>query len=101
MIAVDVQKAFDCVYHYILCKKSGIMGRDSSWFKSYLLNIPLIVSVNGTNSKVHELIFGIPQGSLLEPLLYLYSCSDMEMAVNCKLNLYADDSIIVVSDKDP
>ncbi len=100
MIAIDVQKAFDCIHHDRLCQKLDIMGRDSSWFKSYLSNSQ-IVFVNGTNSKVHEIICGVPRGSLFGPLLYLRYCNDREMLVNCKSILYAGDRIVMVSDKDP
>jgi hypothetical protein len=101
IVAIDVQKAFDCVNHDILCRKLDLMGIESTWFKSYLSHRKQIVNVNGTNSDIYDVKCGIPQGSLLGPLLYLCYCNDMEMAVKCKLILYADDSIIMVSDKDP
>ena len=101
MVALDVQKAFDCVDHDTLCKKLDIMGIENKWFRSYLENRSQIVNVNGTHSDVHNIMCGVPQGSLLGPLLYLCHSNDMEMAVKCKLILYADDSIIMVSHKDP
>ena len=101
MVALDVQKAFDCVNHEILCKKLEAMGVDSRWFNSYLSQRSQIVNVSGTNSETCRIANGVPQGSLLGPLLYLCYCNDMEMAVSCKLVLYADDSIILVTDKDP
>jgi hypothetical protein len=101
MVALDVQKAFDCVNHQILCKKLEIMGIDSSWFMSYLTGRRQIVVANGVKSEVEEILCGVPQGSLLGPLLYLCYCNDMEMATDCKLILYADDSIILFADNDP
>ena len=44
---------------------------------------------------------GVPQGSLLGPLLYLCYCNDIEIATKCKVILYADDSLIIYNDKDP
>lgn len=101
LVALDVQKAFDCVNHDILCRKLELMGIESSWFKSYLSDRSQIVQVNGTTSDMQSIVCGVPQGSLLGPLLYLCYCNDMELAVNCKLILYADDSMIMVSDRDP
>ncbi len=96
MVALDVQKAFDCVNHEILCKKLELMGIESTWFKSYLAHRSQIVNINGTSSDVHGIKCGVPQGSLLGPLLYLCYCNDMELAVDGILILYADDSIIII-----
>ncbi len=101
MVALDVQKAFDCVNHEILCKKLELMGIDSSWFKSYLSDRSQITNVSGISSEMQKVKCGVPQGSLLGPLLYLCYSNDMEISVSCKLILYADDSIILVSGKDP
>ncbi len=58
-----------------------------------------VLKVNGTNSKVPKMVYGVLQGSLLRPLLYLCYCDDMEMAVNCKLILLVNNSMIVVLHK--
>jgi hypothetical protein len=101
LVALDVQKAFDCVNHVILCKKLELLGIDSAWFKSYLSSRTQVVVVDGVHSEVAEVKCGVPQGSLLGPLLYLCYCNDMHMATNCKLILYADDSALLFSHKDP
>ncbi len=44
---------------------------------------------------------GVPQGSILDPLLFLCYVNDMELGVKCKLLLYADDSVLLASDKNP
>jgi len=77
------------------------MGIDPTWFSSYLSNRKQCVSLNGVSSEPYEIQCGVPQGSLLGPLLYLFYSNDMEMAVKNRLILYADDSVIVVSDHDP
>ncbi len=56
MMAIDAQKALDGVNHDIFCKRLDIIGIESSWFKSYLSDRSQIVYVNGTNSKVDEII---------------------------------------------
>ena len=101
MIALDVQKAFDCVNHEILCQKLELMGIENAWFRSYLTGRTQVVLVNGVQSEVREILCGVPQGSLLGPLLYLCYCNEMEIATSCKLVLYADDSILLCADKDP
>ena len=101
MALLDVQKAFDSVNHNILCKKLDAMGIESKWFESYLGDRSQIVSVNGSNSEKCQVPCGVPQGSLLGPLLFLIYSNDMEISVNCKLLLYADDSVLMVSDRDP
>ncbi len=55
--------------------------------------------VNGTCLDVHHVIDGIPHGGLVGLMLYLCYSNDMEIEVNCKLILYADDSIILVYTK--
>ena len=101
MLLLDVQKAFDSVNHQILCRKLEAMGIDPSWFISYLSNRQQLVYIDGINSNVKQLSCGVPQGSLLGPLLYLCYSNDMETSVQNKLLLYADDSVIISSHKDP
>ena len=101
MLLLDVQKAFDSVSHTILCKKLELMGVNPGWFKSYLSNRQQLVSVDGVSSNFQKITCGVPQGSLLGPLLYLCYCNDMVASVQNKLLLYADDSVILVSNKDP
>ena len=59
------------------------------------------VTLNGVHSSPMEITCGVPQGSILGPLLYLIYSNDMELAVKHKLLLYADDSIILVCHKNP
>ena len=96
-----MQKAFDSVNHDILCSKIEAIGIDPSWFKSYLSGRNQTVSINKIESDAQDITCGVPQGSLLGPLLYLIYCNDMCISVKNKLLLYADDSIILVCGKDP
>ena len=102
MILIDLQKAFDTVDHTILCAKLKNMGIQSvPWFRSYLTGRKQIVSVNKTESEPLPISCGVPQGSILCPLLFLCYVNDMSISVKCKLLLYADDSALLVSGKDP
>ena len=97
---LDLQKAFDTVDHHILCKKLRAMGVKSvDWFRSYLSNRNQVVCVNNSQSDPSLITFGIPQDSMLGPLLFLCYVNDMEISISSesKLLLYADDSAIIFS----
>ena len=101
MVLLDLQKAFDTVDHDILCKKLEAMGLDfTDWFKSYLTDRKQIVIANDTKSEPRTVTCGVPQGSILGPLLFLCYVNDMPISVKCKLLLYADDSALLVAGKD-
>ena len=102
MVLLDLQKAFDTVNHTILCEKLKIMGVGCvEWFMSYLSNRKQIVIVNNVKSSPGLVTCGVPQGSILGPLLFLCYINDMPLSVKCRLLLYADDSALLVRGKDP
>ena len=104
MILLDLQKAFDTVHHSILCSKLKLMGVGyTKWFESYLSNRSQLVNVGKINSDIANVTCGVPQGSVLGPLLFLCYVTDMVISIDpdCKLLLYADDSTILFSHKDP
>lgn len=104
MVMIDLQKAFDTVDHQILCQKLRSMGvKNVKWFESYLTGRKQLVNVNGTESELLNITCGVPQGSILGPLLFLCYVNDMSISIqsDCKLLLYADDSTIIFSHKDP
>ena len=103
MVQLYLQKAFDTVDHCILINKLQALGFDTcsrKWFRSYLTNRKQLVDIGGTLSPFQNVTFGVPQGSILGPLLFLVYVNDMCSAVNCKLLLYADDSALIVPGKD-
>ena len=103
MILIDLQKAFDTIDHEILIKKLTYIGFSKNyiaWFKSYITNRSFIVNVENDYSDPGQLLCGVPQGSILGPLLFLLYVNDMPQAISCDLLLYADDSVLIFSHKD-
>ena len=103
-VFVDLSKAFDMVNHTLLIDKLsslGITGIENRWFQSYLNNRTQCVSLNGTISTPNVIRSGVPQGSILWPLLFLLFINDMpKNIVNCSIDMYADDTLIYVCHND-
>ena len=127
VIMLDMSAAFDTVDHDILLKKMDLYGFDHtaiSWFRSYMTNRSQSVSIEGFLSQPQHLECGVPQGSILGPLLYILYTNDLPEAVHghvsddedqledqhrdfynikCKgcggICLYADDSTFSISNK--
>jgi len=98
---LDLKKAFDSVSHRILLKKLefyGIRGTPHSWLRSYLSNRTQHVILDNVVSSEREVTCGVPQGSILGPLLFLVFINDFP---NCsdffKFTLFADDSTLSCS----
>jgi len=101
MMMLDVQKAFDSVNHDMLWKKIRLAGIDDSWFRSYLKDRKQSVRINNCLSNEKAITCGVPQGSILGPWCYLMIYSnDLPSCVSCKVILYADDTILLVSHRD-
>ena len=95
MVTLALQKAFDTVNHTLLLAKMKALGMTTdavNWFQSYLSDRQQIVYVNCILSNAKDVMCGVPQSSILGPLLFLIYVNDMPGAVKCKLLLYADDS---------
>ena len=102
LVLMDLQKAFDTVNHDVLLRKLSAIGVDSTtWFRSYLSGRSQCVEVEGTRSSFEDIGCGVPQGSILGPLLFLVYVNDMHLSVNCHLSLYADDSVLIFSHSNP
>ena len=101
MVLLDLQKAFDTVDHDIMLWKLKAIGVSSTeWFSSYLSGRQQTVSISGSQSCFLDIACGVPQGSILGPLLFLIYVNDMVISVSCKLALYADDSALIFSHRD-
>ncbi len=94
---MDLTKAFDKVWHkghLYKIKKCGIKGNLHKWLRSYLSNRKQRVVLNGVSSDLKELKAGVPQGSVLEPLLFLIYINDICNGLNSDSFLFADDTSI-------
>ena len=103
-IFIDLSKAFDTINHNILIDKLykyGVRGVVKDWFRSYLSDRKQYVIYNGKTSLLRDVVCGVPQGSVLGPLLFLLYINDI---LNCskllKFILFADDTNLFYSNKD-
>ena len=101
---LDLKKAFDTVNHPILFEKLehyGIRGMPLQFFQSYLSNRKQYVFCNNTPSYNTTNGYGVPQGSVLGPLLFIVYVNDIMNAVNdSKIRLFADDTALFIQGKD-
>ena len=96
-IYLDVSKAFDRVWHRGLLfklKQIGIEDPLLSWFESYLTNRRQRVVLNGSQSSWYHTNAGVPQGSILGPLLFLIFINDIENVPSCEIRMFADDTLL-------
>ena len=101
-VLIDLKKAFDRVYLILLKKLElyGIRGIPLNWFRSFLGNRDCFVGIGNINSDRKLINIGVPQGSILGPILFLVYINDLPNISNLfHATLYADDTTISVSDQ--
>ena len=97
LIILDFSKAFDRVPHERLQKKLdhyGIQDSTQGWIKAFLSNRTQQVIVEGATSDTVPVISGVPQGTVLGPLLFLIFINDLPNCVQSRIRLFADDCIL-------
>ena len=95
----DISKAFDRVWHeglLLKLKAAGVTGKVLAWFKSYLSDRKQRVILPGVTSDWAYICAGVPQGSILEPLLFLLFINDIVLDIGSNIRLFADDTSLYI-----
>ena len=98
---LDIKKAFDCVDHSILLRKLhcyGIRGVPLEWFQSYLTDRQCYLEIDKFKSNLNTFNVGVPQGSILGPILFLIYVNNLPQSNSLETQLFADDTIVSNSD---
>ena len=99
-VSIDLSKAFDTLSHSVLIskmQKCGVKGIAIQWFIDYLFNRSIISVIDDQRSEPQSLICGVPQGSILGPILFLMYFNDFEQCLShSRVYKFADDTVIFV-----
>ena len=96
-VFLDISKAFDKVWHEGLLfklKQNGVDGNLLKFFECYLSHRCQRVGINGQYSDFELIESGVPQGSVLGPLLFLIYINDLEKGIKSNVKFYADDTML-------
>ena len=102
-VFLDLSKAFDTISHKILLQKLefyGIRGICKNWFANYLSNRKQYTEIKGNKSSYLDITTGVPQGSILGPILFLIYINDIHKCSTLKLLCFADDTTAYQSGPD-
>ena len=100
VVMIDLRKAFDLVDHKLLLKKHQVCGFNTNslkWFRSYLNRRYQKVCIDGKLSEPSLIPSGVPQGSILVPIMFLLFINDLPLELKNDIGIYADDSILYAS----
>ena len=101
LIFIDFRKAFDVINHELLLRKLAVYGANTSavsWFKSYLSERKQFIKLENVTSEQLSRHQGVPQGSILGPVLFLLFVNDMLLhASRSTMDIYADDTTLFPS----
>ena len=105
VVTKDLEKAFDMLSHDILIRKMryyGFTEQVIKWFSDYFHLRRQVTIVNGNKSNPSFVKHGVPQGSILGPLLFILFLNDLPKAIkHCRVSIYADDTCVYLASKDP
>ena len=98
MVFLDQSQAFDRIWHAGLLSKMKSCGINLlALIENYLHNRQIRVVINGSESNWCQVTAGVPQGSILGPLLFLICINDITMSLESETHLYADDAVLTLS----
>ena len=103
-VFIDLSKAFDTLSHDMMLEKLssyGIQNGELLWFTDYLFCRQQFVQIDGCCSDSNQVFAGVPQGSILGPLLFILYFNDvLDQLCQCKILMYADDTVLYYGNKE-